>query len=138
MHWLIEAPVREPETSGEQQSVAPCVPCPASLAAPVSNRGTKPAVRNNRCRRRRRRDLQTNVVQTRTTDAQGVYQIFALPPTVDYEVYANFKGTTSEKRTISGFMNRQDNVMNFQLAVALIDNTPAGILDEDREHAAEF
>jgi pimeloyl-ACP methyl ester carboxylesterase len=63
------------------------------------------------------KDKKTNVAQTRVTDAQGMYQIFALPPTVDYEVYAEFKGASSERRTISGFLNRQDNVMNFQLGV---------------------
>src|SRR5690349_10432896 len=74
------------------------------------------------------RDKKTNVVQTRTTDDQGIYKIFALPPTVDYEVYAEYKKVSSEKRTISGFLNRQDNVLNFQLDVAVIDS--GGVIDE--------
>src|ERR1043165_4289846 len=77
------------------------------------------------------RDKKTNVVQTRTTDDKGMYQIFALPPTVDYEVYAEYKKMTSEKRTISGFLNRQDNVLNFQFQVAVVDSGGSAD-DEDR------
>ncbi len=73
------------------------------------------------------RDLKTNVIRTLTTDTQGVFQQFALAPTVDYEVYAEFKGKTSEKRTVSSFLNRQDNVLNFQLDVAIIES--GGIAD---------
>src|SRR5215470_18721720 len=77
------------------------------------------------------KDKKTNVVQTRTTDAQGMYQIFALPPSVDYEVYAEYKNMTSDRRTISGFLNRQDNVLNFQFEVAVVDSGGA-VPDEDR------
>ncbi len=78
------------------------------------------------------KDKKTNVVQTRTTNAQGMYQIFALPPTVDYEVYAEYKNMSSEKRTISGFLNRQDNVLNFQFNVAVVDNANDSVPDDDR------
>jgi len=75
------------------------------------------------------KDLKTNVVRTQTTDPSGVYQIFALPPTIDYEVYAEYKGKRSESRTISGFVNRRDNLLNFQLDVAVMDS---GGVDENR------
>lgn len=76
------------------------------------------------------KDLKTNVVRTLTTNASGMFQQFALTPTVDYEVYADFKGKSSEKRTVSSYLNRQDNVLNFQLDVAMIEtaaiaDTPA-------------
>ena len=67
------------------------------------------------------RDLKTNVVRTLTTDQDGLYKIYALPPTVDYEISAEFKGKASEKRVLSSFLNREDNVVNFQLDVSVID-----------------
>src|SRR5262245_10415126 len=67
------------------------------------------------------RNVKTNVIRTLTTDENGAYQQFALPPSVDYEVYAEFRGKTSDKRLISGFLNRQDNVLNFQLDVTATD-----------------
>jgi pimeloyl-ACP methyl ester carboxylesterase len=44
---------------------------------------------------------------------------------VDYELYAEFKGKASEKKFISSFLNREDNVLNFQLDVAVIDGSGA-------------
>ncbi len=67
------------------------------------------------------RDLKTNVVRTLTTDQDGLYKIYALPPTVDYEISAEFKGKASEKRVLSSFLNREDNVVNFQLDVTVVD-----------------
>jgi pimeloyl-ACP methyl ester carboxylesterase len=63
------------------------------------------------------KDLKTQVVRTLNTDATGKYEIFALTPTEDYEVHAEYNGKKSESRTVSGFVNRQDNVLNFQLDV---------------------
>jgi pimeloyl-ACP methyl ester carboxylesterase len=74
------------------------------------------------------KDMKTNVIRTLATDAKGFFQVFALPPTVDYQVYAEFKGKTSEKRLVSGFMNRQDNVLNFQLDVSVIET--GGVIDD--------
>lgn len=68
------------------------------------------------------RDMKSNVTRTLTTDAQGLFSIFALPPNIDYEVYADFKGKSSEKKFVSGFLNRQDNVLNFQIEVAVIES----------------
>src|SRR6266404_4565655 len=63
------------------------------------------------------RDMKTNVVRTLTTDQEGLYKVYALPPTGDYEVYAELKGKASEKKVVSSFLNREDNVINFQLDV---------------------
>jgi len=63
------------------------------------------------------KDLKTEVVRTEVTDASGKYQIFALTPTEDYEVHAEYNGKKTDNRTVSGFVNRQDNVLNFELDV---------------------
>jgi pimeloyl-ACP methyl ester carboxylesterase len=72
------------------------------------------------------RDTKTKVVRTLTTDQAGIYKLFALPPTVDYEVYAEFKGKATDKKVVSQFLNREDNVLNFQIDVAVIEG---GIAD---------
>src|SRR6266704_2990887 len=71
------------------------------------------------------RDMKTKVVRTLETDQAGEYKVYALTPTVDYEIYAEFKGKASEKKFVSSFLNREDNVLNFQLDVAVIDNSAA-------------
>src|SRR6185503_10510153 len=62
--------------------------------------------------------MKTNVMRTLETDQKGEYKVFALTPDVDYELYAEFKGKVSEKKFVSSFLNREDNVLNFQLDVA--------------------
>ena len=69
------------------------------------------------------KDMKTNIVRTLETDQNGEYKVFALTPTVDYELYADFKGKSSEKKFVSAFLNREDNVLNFQLDVAVVENT---------------
>jgi pimeloyl-ACP methyl ester carboxylesterase len=71
------------------------------------------------------KDMKTNVIRTLETDQNGEYKVFALPPNVDYELYAEFKGKTSEKKFVSSFLNREDNVLNFQLDLAVIENSAA-------------
>jgi len=71
------------------------------------------------------RDMKTNVTRTLETDQSGEYKVFALPPAVDYELYAEFKGKTSEKKFVSGFLNREDNVLNFALDVAVVASSSA-------------
>jgi len=76
------------------------------------------------------KDMKTNVIRTLETDQNGEYKVFALPPNVDYELYAEFRGQTSEKKFVSSYLNREDNVLNFQLNVAVIeDPSPAGSAD---------
>jgi pimeloyl-ACP methyl ester carboxylesterase len=69
------------------------------------------------------KDMKTNVVRALETDQNGEYKVFGLTPTVDYELYAEFQGKTSEKKFVSAFLNREDNVLNFQLDVAVIENS---------------
>ena len=68
------------------------------------------------------RDMKTNVVRTIETDAEGLYRVYSLSPTVDYEIHAEFKGKASDKKVVSSFLNREDNVVNFQLDVAVIES----------------
>ena len=70
------------------------------------------------------KDMKTNVVRTLETDQTGEYKVYGLTPTVDYEIYADFKGKASEKKFVSSFLNREDNVLNFQLDVAGIAANP--------------
>lgn len=67
------------------------------------------------------RDTKTNTSRTVETDADGIYKVFALAPTSDYEVHAEFKGKSSDKKFVSSFLNREDNVLNFQLDVAAVE-----------------
>ncbi|HEY2381918.1 MAG TPA: alpha/beta fold hydrolase [Terriglobia bacterium] len=68
------------------------------------------------------RDVKTKVVRTLETDTAGEYRVMALTPTVDYEVYAEYQGKQSEKKFVSSFLNREDNVLNFQLPVSAADS----------------
>lgn len=69
------------------------------------------------------RDMKTKIVRTLETDQNGEYSVFALTPTEDYEVYAQFKGKDSDKKFVSSYLNREDNVLNFQLDVSVTDDT---------------
>jgi pimeloyl-ACP methyl ester carboxylesterase len=76
------------------------------------------------------RDTKTNVFRTLTTNAEGVYSGTAFPPGSDYEVTAEFRGQTSEKKPVSSYLDRIDNVLNFQIKVAEtagVTNTPARV-----------
>src|SRR5262245_33407271 len=71
------------------------------------------------------KNMKTNVTRTLETDSSGEYKVFGLTPNVDYELYADFKGKASEKKFVSAFLNREDNVLNFQVDVSVIDDTAA-------------
>lgn len=71
------------------------------------------------------KNMKTNVIRTLEADQTGEYKVYGLEPTVDYEIYAEFKGKTSDKKIVSSFLNREDNVLNFQLDVAVVDTAPA-------------
>jgi pimeloyl-ACP methyl ester carboxylesterase len=77
------------------------------------------------------RDMKTNVTRTLTTNQQGLYEIYSLSPAVDYEVYASFRGMSSAKRFVSSFLNRPDNVLNFQLDMAAIASGTSNLADDD-------
>src|SRR5436190_23198352 len=59
------------------------------------------------------RDTKTSVTRTLSTNADGVYSGTAFPPNSNYEVTAEFGGQTSEKKAVSGYLDREDNVLNF-------------------------
>jgi pimeloyl-ACP methyl ester carboxylesterase len=70
------------------------------------------------------RNMKTKIVRTLETDSNGEYKVLALTPTEDYEVTAEYKGKGSEKKFVSSFLNREDNVLNFQLDVSVVDSAP--------------
>src|SRR5262249_2343130 len=77
------------------------------------------------------KDMKSKIVRTLQTDQNGENSVYALPATVDYEIYAEFRGKESEKKYVSSFLNREDNVLNFQLDVSVTEDT-AGPSGEDQ------
>jgi pimeloyl-ACP methyl ester carboxylesterase len=75
------------------------------------------------------RDMKTKIIRTLETDSKGEYRVNALTPTVDYEVYASYKGKESEKKFVSSFLNREDNVLSFQLDVSVIEGAGTSATD---------
>jgi len=74
------------------------------------------------------RDTKTNVTRTLTTTPDGVYSGTSFPAGSDYEVTAEYRGQISDKRSVSSFLDREDNVLNFRFKVAgnaAASNTPA-------------
>ena len=74
------------------------------------------------------RDTKTNVTRTLTTTPDGVYSGTAYPASSNYEVTAEYRGQISDKRSVSSFLDREDNVLNFRFKVAegtAPSNTPA-------------
>jgi pimeloyl-ACP methyl ester carboxylesterase len=57
--------------------------------------------------------------RTVTTDEKGNYAFQGLSPTVDHEIRADFKGAVSDLKMISAMLDREDNLVNFQLAIAV-------------------
>ena len=78
------------------------------------------------------RNTETNIIRTLNTRDDGVYSIRGLPWDADYEVYAEFRGTESEKKAVTSFLPRQDNVLNFDLDLVVIADVSAGD-DDDPE-----
>ena len=76
------------------------------------------------------RNVKTNVTRTVLADEKGAYSVFALPPDVDYEVTSDFRGQTSAKKFVSSFLDREDNVLNFQIDVAAIESG-AGVVNDN-------
>jgi pimeloyl-ACP methyl ester carboxylesterase len=75
------------------------------------------------------RDMKSKIVRTLQTDQMGAYRVSGLTPAADYEVYAEFKGKESEKKIVSSYLDREDNVLNFQLDVSVIDSAPGAAAD---------
>lgn len=70
--------------------------------------------------------------RTVTTDEKGNYAFQGLSPTVDHEIRADFKGAVSDLKTISAMLDREDNLVNFQLAIAA-SSAPAAVADPGPE-----
>jgi pimeloyl-ACP methyl ester carboxylesterase len=69
------------------------------------------------------KDMKSKIVRTLETDQNGEYAVYTVPATVDYELYAEFKGKESEKKYVSSFLNREDNVLNFQIDVSVTEDS---------------
>jgi pimeloyl-ACP methyl ester carboxylesterase len=66
------------------------------------------------------RDTKANVTRTLTTDEKGAYSVNGLAPDVNYEVTADYKGQTAPgKKMISGSQDRADNLVSFEINVAI-------------------
>jgi len=63
------------------------------------------------------RDTKSGVVRTLTTNAEGLYSGTAFPSKADYEISAEYRGQISEKKSISSYLDREDNILNFRIKV---------------------
>jgi pimeloyl-ACP methyl ester carboxylesterase len=66
------------------------------------------------------RDLKSNITRTQSTDSSGLYAVNGLPADVDYELHVEHQGAESETKLVSSFFERRDNVVNFELPIAII------------------
>jgi pimeloyl-ACP methyl ester carboxylesterase len=66
------------------------------------------------------RNTKDNTTRTATTDETGGYSFTNLPPDVNYEVRADYKGVVSEAKSVSAFLERENNLVSFQLDIAVI------------------
>lgn len=71
------------------------------------------------------RNVKDNTTRTITTDETGAYAVRGLSPDVDYEVRADFRGVISDKKAVSALLPREDNLVNFELDVAVISGGAA-------------
>ena len=72
------------------------------------------------------RNMKDNTNRTVTTDETGSYAVRGLSPDVDYEVRADFRGVLSDKKAVSALLAREDNLVSFDLDVAVVaGSTPA-------------
>jgi hypothetical protein len=61
------------------------------------------------------KNTKTLAIRTFVSDDKGNYRFASLSPNVDYEVYAEFKGTKSDTKTLSAFDSRPTAVMNLKV-----------------------
>lgn len=61
------------------------------------------------------KNMKTLSVKSYIADDKGEFHFHALSPNVDYEVYAEYKGTRSQTKTMSSFDSRP--VMNMDLRI---------------------
>ncbi len=60
-------------------------------------------------------NTKTLAVKTFITDASGNYRFHALAQNTDYQVYADYKGNRSDKKTLSGFDSRANVTIYLQI-----------------------
>ena len=72
------------------------------------------------------RNVNKKTTTTLITDENGLYAIYGLDPKVDYEVHAEYGKFVSEKRSVSSFLDRFDNVFNFELGSSSTPNATSG------------
>ena len=68
------------------------------------------------------KDTKSLKVRSYITKADGVYKFFGLSANADYEIRADAKGMTGDKRTLSIFDGRKQAVINLKLAPAKKDD----------------
>jgi dienelactone hydrolase len=61
------------------------------------------------------RNVNKKTTTTLITDENGLYAIYGLDPKVDYQVHAEHGKFVSEAKSVSSYLDRFDNVFNFEL-----------------------
>jgi dienelactone hydrolase len=72
------------------------------------------------------RNVNKKTTTTLITDENGLYAIYGLDPKVDYEVHAEHGKFVSEKKSVSSFLDRFDNVFNFELGSSSTPDSTTG------------
>jgi len=61
------------------------------------------------------KNTKTLAINTSFTEADGSYRFPALSANVDYEVHAEYKGITSDTKTLSAFDSRREPTINLKI-----------------------
>ena len=70
------------------------------------------------------RNLMNETTTILITDAEGLFSIYGLEPTLNYEVHAEYQQLSSRVSAISSMLNRYENLLNFKLAERLDKDEP--------------
>jgi pimeloyl-ACP methyl ester carboxylesterase len=71
--------------------------------------------------------------RTVTTDEKGNYAFQGLTPNADHEIRADFKGAVSDLKSTPAMLDREDNLVNFQLGIVASTNSTAAVADTGPE-----
>jgi len=75
------------------------------------------------------RNVSKKTTTVLTSDESGLFSIYGLDPKIDFIVHAELGKLASEKKTVSGYLNRMDNFLNFELVETIppsSGDTPSG------------
>lgn len=61
------------------------------------------------------KNTKTMAVRSVVSDDKGNYRFSSLSPNIDYEVYAEYKGSKSDKKTLSSFDSRSTSTINLKV-----------------------